>query len=197
VHVAGVVLIAAVVLVLISWDDASWAQALTWNQMVREVADVSKSIVRNLEDTEAKVAVAISIVGMELGYAALAWLFIAWDARSQRILTDFARTLRRLWLFTPHLALPIAMALGVEVGLGRARYAWWLSHRDLSWRDAPWLLHNDECVMVAAMRFWDWIKIETAQNVAWRLRLHSTGSIKTVAHGNNTKKSVCVPGGVV
>jgi hypothetical protein len=64
------------------------------------------------------------LVAIEAGTVCLAWLLMAWGAGDERKVTSFQRSLRRVWLLTPHGVVWLVIVGGISQWLGPGRSAW-------------------------------------------------------------------------
>ncbi len=69
-----------------------------------------------------------SVIGIELGFLALALLIMPWGARDEPLRKSFANALRRVWLHTTHVLVVVFLVGTVATSLSRMETAWETSY---------------------------------------------------------------------
>lgn len=136
VHLLGVALTPIVVTALVVWDDIE-GRAHPQSYLAALIQKC-EAITDSLREPGVWSATALTLIGIELFWGASAITVMSWAARDERFRDSFDRTLRRLYLLTPH-AVTITLVSGaVFAWLDRwARYYLYNSR----WPD-PFMVQN-------------------------------------------------------
>jgi hypothetical protein len=102
VHAVGVALTPIVVTALIVWDEIEGRTHLA--SYLAELILECEAITEALREPGTWTTIALNFAGIELFWGASAVLVMSWSAKDERVRDSYDRSLRRLYLLTPHAA---------------------------------------------------------------------------------------------
>ena len=127
-------LIAAVLVVIVIFILASWAESDRpggfWAGLDRVIGETIEEIGRHRDEFTA--VLAGTVVTIEVGYVASAFVLMSWGARDERARSSFANALRQMWLHTSHVVVAVFLVGVLVVALERTQANWRRSHQPVN-----------------------------------------------------------------
>jgi len=119
-HAISAIGIVLAILVVIVWVDSDSDATFrgVWIKLRHTFGSVADDFADN------PLPMSLAVVAIELGYAALALLFVAWGARDEPILDSIRHALRRVWMQTPQLLLFVILTGATIAALDRTSRQW-------------------------------------------------------------------------
>lgn len=168
VHALGMVMLAAVGVVLAVWSiSADLTDPAAWQQ---RLVELRAELPELLADRFFWAVAVGSVLVIEAGLCVAAWGLMAWQARDELVPRAFVASLRRLWLLTPHAVAVLLLGGLVTVPLERVHQqtvADWLRTTPVEWSEDVADSPEQEAALEA-----DWQRYRAEQ--PW-LAQHATG----------------------